>query len=710
MPTTDTRVGAHRRAPLTAVPDSDASPPLPWPPPGLARLQGDAFGAARWLLAGGLLILPLLWAVVAEQDPWSPGPLGDALWLALLLGVVGIPILLAGYVALSRLLSRTVQALEQGHRWRVVALVAADGRRDTGFLLQGARLYEALFPSARARLAANRLRVAALLLGASLWLSLGFGLSIVLAARGFLDPTGVWVLTLAPSAAAAAVGALLYAWEERVLRRTRKRWHGRPWAADMVRGEVREWNEAMALRAPAIVGAPVGAAEPGDAAAGDGAPPGDLAPVSQAAGRQAPGRPTPADRPRAAVRAANVVLAAMTVVAFVPVFALIFSAAVLPMLARVSVPELETSHARYAALEPLRQYALDPDPAITAAEAGAILHTLSYVGRPYRASAGVLPPVRAYPEPWFPAEAGTGTGGPAGIDRTQAEWARVAVERTGEALDAGAVAYLERVAEHPARRELARLARAPALDLAGARWSMPLPSGLTMTQLSRPTLWSVRGAANAHLAAAALEAHQGRTARADTTVREVLTAGLLLADRAPTVMDNVVGIEMAEAAGRAMESLARNTGRPEAAAMEWSRRAAARTAERARAGSPDDDESRLRALPASVVDPDLFPGARWEYLSLLNTMSPCMNLRRIVFGPDAGYTAWLEEARAGLVRTPADAELFEVARSGLLAARPDATPSLTTRLLALTMGGADRPGSCARVVRRAGGLLSRTPP
>ncbi len=660
MPTTDTRAGVPLRAPLIAVPGSDASTPLSWPPPGLARLQGDVFAATRWLLAGALLVLPLLWAVVAEQDPWSMGPLGDALWLALFLATAGIPVLLGGYLALSRLLGRTAQAVEQGHRWRVVALVASDHRRDTGFLLQGARFYETLPASVRGRLARNRLRVAALLLMASVWLSLGFGLSVVLAARGFLGPTGVWLLTLVPAALTGSAAALLYGWEERVLRRARKRWHQRPWTEDMARGEVREWNEAMAERAPAIVGPRT---ELDDAAS--------------------------APRPAGVARAVNVALAVVTFVAFVPVFALVFSAAILPLLARVPVPELDGSRDRYAALEPLRRYALDPDPTITAAEAGAMLHTLSFVGRPYRASEGVLPPAREYPDPWFPAATG--------IARTEGEWARLAVEGMGERLDPNAVVYLERVAAHPAREELARLARASALDVAGARWSLPLPGGLIMTELSRPTLSSVRGAANAHLAAAALDAHYGRVARADTAIREVLTAGLLLADRAPTVLDNVVGIEMASAAGRALESLARSAGRPEAEAMAWSRRAAERTVARARAGSPDDDQSRLRAMPVAAVDPDLFPGARWEYLSLLNTLGPCMNLSRVVFGPDAEYEAWMEEARAGLVRTPADAELFDVARSGLLAGNRDAEPSLTTRVLALTMGGADRPGSCARV-------------
>ncbi|NIT89365.1 MAG: hypothetical protein GWN82_21455, partial [Gemmatimonadetes bacterium] len=46
-----------------------------------------------------------------------------------------------------------------------------------------------------------------LLLAAAVWLLCGFGMAILLGARGFVTPSGVWLLTLGPTGLMAAVGA-----------------------------------------------------------------------------------------------------------------------------------------------------------------------------------------------------------------------------------------------------------------------------------------------------------------------------------------------------------------------------------------------------------------------------------------------------------------------------------------------------------------------
>lgn len=646
-----------RESPSTAPP-SDRLTPLRWPPPGLARLQGDAYVAAAWLAAGAVLILPLLWAMVADRDPWSLGPLGESLWLAFLFGIVGIPVLLAGYVSLSRLLRRGSDAVNQGHHWRVVALVATDHRRDTGFLLQGARAYRLLTPGARRRIATIRVTVGGLALGAALWLSLGFGISVVLGARGVLGPWGVVALTLGPSAAVAATAAVLYGWEEGKLPKVRKRWFTQTWSQELERAEIRSWNTAMAERAPGLVSA---------------------AEVPEGGGRA-----------RATLRGSYVGVGIATVMAFVPVFTLIFSAAIIPVLARITVPQLDRSVERFAAVEPLRSYALAPDSAITPRAAGAMLHALSFVGRPYQAAEGVLPPERTYPDPWFPD--GDSVGPP-----SQAQMQAI-IDGMGRPLPADRRAYLDSVAVHPAHAEMSRLARAGVMDITAVRWSMPLPSDITLAQLSMPAMGTLRQAAYAHLARAAVQASRGRVAAADTTIREVLSIGLLMADESPTILDNLIGMAMAELAGDALISLYRNTGHPDADALAWGIRSAERSVERAPSTAITDVAARLRAMPQNALDSTYLRGARWEYVGLLNTVGPCLNLRRVVFGPDMEYRSWLELVEAGLVRYPAEAELFEVARGGLLGADPDDALSFSARVLALTMGDAEQPGSCARVL------------
>lgn len=656
--------GAHPTAPVDtpSVAEGETATPLPWPPPGLDRIQGDAYGAARWLAAGALLILPLLWAVVADHEPWTLSPLGDALWLVFLLGIAGIPILVGGYVVLDRLLQRASAAVKRGHDWRVVALTATDYRRDTGFLLQGAREFRLLPEAARRRVARNRVLVGASMLFAALWLSLGFGISVVLAARGVLQPWGVVVVTLGPGVAAAVVAALGHGWEEGVLRRYRRRYFTRSWPQQLVREEIRSWQQSLVARASWLPD-----------------------PDRSAGGGQA----------RTVLRGAYIGAAVATFMAFVPVFTLVFSAAMIPVLARISAPGYEDTVVRFAAVEPLRAFTLEPDTAVTAREAGSMLHTLSFVGRPYRAAEGVRPPERGYDAPWFPADSAVPAGG---------ELVARIVDGMGEPLSGDELAYLERVAAHPAHGEMAGLARAASLDIAGVRWSMPLPSDITLAELSIPAMGSVRDAAHAHLARAAVQASRGEVAAADTTIREVLSVGLLMADESPAVLDNYIGLIVARMAGDALLALYRNTGHPDADLLAWGTESAARAADRARAGGARDVPGLLRAMPENTLDPAFLRGTRWDYVGLLNTLGPCMNLRRVVFGPDNDYRNWLRMAEAGLVRYPSEAEMFEVARGGLLGRRGADGPSLATRVLALTMGGADEPGSCARILGEFVGL------
>lgn len=656
MDTNDPSAGTQSPAPPEG--GGETLTPLRWPPPGLARLQGDAYTAAAWLAAGAVLILPLLWAMVAEQDPWSLGPLGESLWLAFLFGIVGIPVLLAGYISLTRLLRRGSDAVDKGHQWRTVALVATDHRRDTGFLMQGARAYRLLAPAARRRLATIRITVGGLALLAALWLSLGFGISVVLAARGVLGPWGVVALTLAPSVVAAATAAVLYGWEEGKLRKVRKRWFTQTWSQELTREEIRSWNTAMADRAPGLMSAEE---------------------VPEGGGRA-----------RLTLRASYVGVGIATVMAFVPVFTLIFSAAIIPVLARIAVPEFDRSVERYATAEPLRAYALPPDTTIAPEEAGEILHTLSFVGRPYRATEGVLPPARTYEQPWFPAE---DTGEP-----PSREWLETIVQGIGQPIPADRRAVLDSVAAHPAHRELSRLARAPGMDITGVRWSLPLPSDITMSELALPRLGTIRQGGYAHLARAAVLAARGRTAAADTAIREVLSVGLLMSDESPTVLDNLVGLVLVEMAGDALVALYRNTDNPDADALAWGLASADRTVERARLAAIRDVSARLQAMPDNALDTTFLRGVRWEYVGLLNTVGPCLNLRRVVFGPDAEYQNWLALVEHRLVRYPGEAELFAVARAGLLGADPDEALSFSGRILALTMGDADQPGSCARVL------------
>ncbi len=147
---------------------------LRWPPPGLERLQGDVWNIVRsGTLAVLILVFPLLLSISLRQDFWSLGPLGRAWWIILITTGVGMGLVLETFVALFRLLRRASKAVERGYRWRTVAQVACDERRDTGFLLLGARWYVVFEEKQRSRVAGLRLMGAGLQLASILWLAAG---------------------------------------------------------------------------------------------------------------------------------------------------------------------------------------------------------------------------------------------------------------------------------------------------------------------------------------------------------------------------------------------------------------------------------------------------------------------------------------------------------------------------------------------------------
>ena len=207
-----------------------------------------------------------------------------------------------------------------------------------------------------------------------------------------------------------------------------------------------------------------------------------------------------------------------------------------------------------------------------------------------------------------------------------------------------------------------------------------------------------RKAATSERALAALEASRGRHDAAEATIRETLAIGFLLIDDGPTLLDNLTGASIARMSGMALEALFGGLGRPEAGALVATRTSTERALGLTLPTAGDDVATALRRMPDVVLDSAALRGVRWEYLMVLNTVGPCLNARRVVFGPDDAQQVWLEAARVALVRSPAEDALFDLALGGLFGGLRNDEPGLPVRLLALTMGGTDRVGSCGRAV------------
>lgn len=640
--------------------DTPPRPPsIRWPPPGLERLQGDLWRvAARGGLAGGLLVLPMLFVILREQRFSSLGPFADAWWVLLVLATVGLGFALDAVATASRILRRAARVMENGYDLRIVLCVAADIRRDTGFLLQGSRHFSMMEPRERDAVATLRVLTAGFYAAAGLWLPLVLGGGLLLAARGGLGRTELWALTLLPAAALYLCGAVFSAVEDSRVRRARSAWFEHPWAADLVDEEIAAWrSDLAALRGE---------------------------------------EPAPALGARWTwlLRRVGVGVGFLGVLVAVPVLTLVPTSAVGPVLAAVALPRFTQIQRRAAVIEAFRSYRVTPDPSISPQEAGALLEELAYVGVAGPSGAGEKAPQRVFHNPWLPA---TEESNPVGVQPPL--WSRTIFEEVARHPSPELVAFLRRIAAHPAQQDFGRLARAPAVDVAAGRWQEPLPADFTMASVPIPRLTGLREGSYARLASAALDLARKHPARAEEKVREVISVGFLLADGGPTLFDNLVGSVLVDDGATALEHLYRVTGRPaEADRIAELRGTAERAVRRMHRAAPAGLEGMLRYLPTVVTDTSAVPGLRWELFTLTTTLTPCINLDRMVFGPDERYRAFLESAHASLVRYPSEEGLFTLASAGYWGTVTQGNGSLVGRILAVSM----RPGAgtCAEVMKR----------
>ena len=646
----------------TIRPAEPAGPALQWPPPGLERLQGDIWQITRTgMLAAIILVFPLLLVISTPQEFWSLGPLGNTWWVILIPMVAGASMILEALFALARLLRRSSRALERGYHWKIVADVACDARRDTGFLLQGARWFSELDERARRQVARLRLASAGLQLTAVLWLATGFAVGLLLAARGTLDERALTVFTIAPAATLFLLGVGTRATEGWMVRRARGRWFRQPWSEQLELSEVEKWQSLLR-----------------NVSGTDERP--DLA------------------RPSRILRYLVIGVGLLGTLILFPLFALAPTSAIGPIMASVAVPRFTQTQERAARAEAFRLYRVPTTDETTAAQAGQLLQTLMFVGRSDQPALGEVAPGERYSDPWFPGPLDE----PAGPTEIAPRLWGTDLLPDAAQLSPDVLVYLDSVASHGAHEEFSRLASSPQLDVVFGRWSLP-SSGLGMATLPIPRSNRLRLGGQAHIGKAIHQLALGDAGAAELTIREVISVGFLLVEDAPTMIDNLLGFGLISLGGEALEALFETMGRTtDLVALRQARDATARAARLLEvSGSTSNLESVMSQLPAIAASPESLRGMRWEFFTLTNTLSPCLNLNRVVFGPDADYERWVETVRSSLVRFPSEAELFDLALRGYFGAASDTDrPSGLGRLLTTAMGGAGAPGSCSGVFQR----------
>ncbi|MBA3673030.1 MAG: hypothetical protein H0W68_13560 [Gemmatimonadaceae bacterium] len=98
-------------------------------------------------------------------------------------------------------------------------------------------------------------------------------------------------------------------------------------------------------------------------------------------------------------------------------------------------------------------------------------------------------------------------------------------------------AYLHAIAVSPIWREVTTVARAPAVNISGARFTLPFARDATREQFPNVPILQLREIGNAAFSRAAWFLSNGQRDSAETTMRTVISFGLALMDNATSISD-----------------------------------------------------------------------------------------------------------------------------------------------------------------------------
>jgi hypothetical protein len=634
-------------------------PTLSWPPPGLEGIQGRLWRLIGLGWVGSLiLVLPLLWELAVEQPFWSLGPFGGNWQAGIWIAALGAVVLVAAFWGFFRLMHRGAAAADAGFGTLTILEVMCDLGRDMGFLIQGKRWFAYLGDDERRSLVLARLRCAGFLLAAALWLAVGFGLSVILAARGFLTPAGVLLMTLGPVGLLVLLGFGTLGLQQGKLRAARRAWL-REEGAEWIASESGQWAARMDAAGEAVA---LGAGPKGEAAK---------------------------------FRSGALVVVLLFLASLVPTVTIAVTAAIGPILAEIAVPTFLSVQEMAGAAETLRRFRLPSDAGVAPAAAGEALQNIAFVGEGVP-EAWEQAPKATYAAGWFP--------DPESFPDPFSETvARDLMSRPLGDFTPEEQAALRQAATHPAHEEFHRLARAQLVDVVSARWTLPFPDTMTFQGLPWARFAALRTAGLAAVAKAAVELDGRDQGAAEQTLSELISTGFLLMDQGPTLIDNLMGVVLANMGADALEGLYGRTGREaDARALRWAREGAKDAARKARAGLlAENIHALLQGIPDLVEQEEALRGLRWEYFSTFNTLAPCINVHKMVFGPDDTYDEWRMRVRDELVRVRGEVELFALAegnaRGGGGSRRLE---GFLPRFLSLTMGSRGPPGSCASLIEQ----------
>lgn len=633
-----------------------SAPPLSWPPPGMERLQGSLWRVIGLSWTGSLiLVLPLLWALAIEQPFYSLGPFEDTWELGIAIAAIGAVLITFAFGHLWFAMQGAAKASDLGYGTTTVLEVACDSGRDTGFLIQGKRHFASLDSGSQIKVVRGRLTGAVLLLGAATWMVAGFGIAILLAARGFVTPSGIWLITVAPSALMTVAGGFFMISQSTTVRELQTGWNAQE-GMNRIHIESEAWNQRLDDAGEHIA---LGSGERGGA-----------------------------DK----FRRGAIAVIAVFFLGFVPAATIAVATAIGPILAETAVPTFMAVQEMAGGAEVLRRFAVAPDPSVSAAEAGQAFQNVAFVGFTSTPEPLEAPPTAAYTDAWFPT--------PDFPDVFSESVAKDLMRRPFPDFSESEQAALRQAAAHPAQAEFTVLAHAEIADIVSGRWVLPFPDSITFQELPWPRFQAFRVAGLARISKASLEVAEGNREQAEQTIRELISTGFLLIDNGPTLLDNLIGVELTRMGGDALEGYYMNVGEADQAeSLAWAREGALGAAKKARAGLiAEDARALLQGVPELVENEDALRGLRWEYFATFNMLAPCINLHKMVFGADDTYDEWRQRAERTIVRVPGERQLFDLAENSVLNAGSQQIEGFFPRFMNLMLGSGNAPGSCASMI------------
>jgi hypothetical protein len=600
-------------------------------------------------------VLPLLWALAVEQPFYSLGPFEDNWELGMGIAALGAVLIVFTFGQLWAVMRAAANAADRGYGRLTILEVACDSGRDTGFLIQGKRHFASLDEDRQVSVVRARLLGAVLLLASALWLVVGFGIAILLAARGFVTPSGIWLMTMGPTGLMAVAGAFFIITQNTTVRGLQTEWNAQE-GVDRIHTESVAWNEGLDQAKDAI---------------------------ALGAGQRNEG---------ARFRAGAAAVVVLFILAFGPTATIAVTTAIGPILAEIAVPTFLAVQEMAGGAEVLRRFEIEKDPAVSPADAGSALQNIAFVGFTGDAEPMEQDPATLYETGWFP--------GPDFPDPFSESVAAELMRRPLNEFSPDEQAALRQAASHPAHDEFHLMARARIIDVVSGRWSLPFPDSLTFQELPWPRFQAFRTAGLAQVAKATVEVSNGRAEDAEHTLQELISTGFLLIDQGPTLLDNLIGVELTRMGADGLEGYYARIGQPDRAeSLAWAREGALGAARKSRAGLiPEDARALLQGVPALVENEDALRGLRWEYFATFNMLAPCINLHKMVFGPDETYDDWRQSAERAIVRVPGEQELFDLAESGVLGSGGQDLEGFLPRFLSLVLGSGGAPGSCASLI------------